>query len=728
MDLNQQLRHVPHLADLSESELDELAEALDLQTVDDGHVFIQQGTRGDTVFVLLEGEVIVESTVGHQTRELVRLKPGALFGLLALIDDAPRGATCRAAGPVRAGALSRQAYEHLAEGHTRLDLAFQRALGTQLARDYREVAQQVRALLAEQAETERPPPPRRVDVVVIGGGPHGLTYATWLKKWRPETQVAVVERRDVPGHKIGESTLSTATRSFISMGLPLPVLRRLFGNKVGIRFWWTDRDTDRLHRHLDVVDIEETFQVERRVLETAMQVAARRRGIELITGTRVDTRASDLDGPEKRIQCRGPNGEAFTLLAPMLCDASGPASVLARHKGLYRKAPERNQTFTAHSYYAYFKKKQDVPVPHWDEPATRHICFPGGWLWFITLTSWEQTPDENLRRMIDFLLDHDPGPDAQYPTRNELCERFGCVTEQLQSIGFTIRADQDEAKGLPVGERFQYYVDAFPAIRWVMDHFDLVEGAYDRKRTPYNSFLNLVHDSERYAGDGWCLVGDAASFVNPLFSPGLNFGSGSCYMAARHTVEALNKHNLSEASFAGYEAYMRDIYDALIHETDMYYRAFAHVDAYEWAIMLKLFFGAADIIDREAVYSERDPFVHDLLNPRFRAQVDRVRAVLREAEAAGRPVEEAAADVRAVVEPFVKEVLAQPDVRALDLGSVFNQYTSDGVRVEEKAEPRQPPFGMEQCTKCSLFMDQTLQRCPICGTPSKHRVAERMAG
>lgn len=59
----------------------------------------------------------------------------------------------------------------------------------------------------------------------------------------------------------------------------MPVLCRLFGNKAGIRFWWTGPETDRLHRRVDVVDIEEAFQVERRVLDFAFQESARRCGV-----------------------------------------------------------------------------------------------------------------------------------------------------------------------------------------------------------------------------------------------------------------------------------------------------------------------------------------------------------------------------------------------------------------------------------------------------------------
>ena len=560
---------------------------------------------------------------------------------------------------------------------------------------------------------------RHFDVVVIGGGPHGLTYATWLKRWRPETRVAVVERAAEPGFKIGESLLSSATRSFIAAGLPMPVLRRLFGNKAGIRFWWTGPETARLHRHLDAVDIEETFQVERRMLEIAMQEAAARRGIELFRGVKVDVSRSELEGPAKRIRCEGPDGP-FWIRCRMVCDASGPASVLGRHFGVYRKAPERSDTFTTNAYYAYFRQKRDVPVRFWQEPTTRHVCFPGGWMWFIDLVSWERTPEEPLRRMVRHLLDlHAAGsdaPDEAFPSRHELAARFGCTPERIVSAGFTVRDDHDDTRGMSVPDRFRHYVARHPGIARLMEHYELVEDPYG-PHTTFRAFSNLVHDSSRYAGDGWCLIGDAAAFVNPLFSPGLNLGAGGCYAAAQATVAALDRGDLSRDAFAAFERYVADVYEAVLHETDLYYRAFAHVDAYEAALRHKLVYGAADVIQRDYVYAPGDLNVHGLLNPDFRAQVDAARAVLRAGEEHGTPSAEVAAAVRAQLEPFALSVLARPDVRRLGLEDVFSDYAADGRRVARKRRHR-AAFGFRVCPSCDARVDRALARCPVCGTPA----------
>ena len=60
----------------------------------------------------------------------------------------------------------------------------------------------------------------RCDVAIIGSGPQGLMYATWLKRARPDLRVVILDRHKAPGHKIGESTLSGFCKALRSQGIP----------------------------------------------------------------------------------------------------------------------------------------------------------------------------------------------------------------------------------------------------------------------------------------------------------------------------------------------------------------------------------------------------------------------------------------------------------------------------------------------------------------------------
>src|SRR3954449_2677884 len=58
----------------------------------------------------------------------------------------------------------------------------------------------------------------RYDVAILGGGLAGLTLAIQLKKQRPETAIAVLEKREGPAplaaFKVGESTVPSGAHYF----------------------------------------------------------------------------------------------------------------------------------------------------------------------------------------------------------------------------------------------------------------------------------------------------------------------------------------------------------------------------------------------------------------------------------------------------------------------------------------------------------------------------------
>jgi flavin-dependent dehydrogenase/CRP-like cAMP-binding protein len=713
MTLLDALRQNIYFNALSAANMDTLANAMTVATYADGDVFIREGATGNTAYLVVEGAVSVTRTVGGEAHEVERLEAGTFVGLMALIDDEPRAASCVAIGRTVIATLSRDNYAELSSSSTSISLAFQQAIGTQLARDFRNIAAKVHELLNDQSKADHPF--REYDVAVIGGGPLGLVYATWVRRFRPGTRVVVIERRDKPGHKVGESTLSTTVRCFNAMGLNHSVLRRLFGNKAGLRWFHTEEDGDTLNLPFDIVDIEETYQVERRVLETAMQyMATTREGVELLTDTQVMIRESDLESDINTLVCKDANGDKFNLRCKVVCDASGPASVIPRHLGVYRKDPAMLNTFNYNSYFAYFRPKKELPIDFWSYPATRHICFKEGWLWFISLISWEQNPTENLEALIHHLLDLEAESDADYPTREELSEQFGLTNEPVFSIGFTIRDDLD-VTGLSIEERFNYWVEKYPAISWVMEHFELVEAPYTGKQRATFAFMNMLHDTEQVAGDGWVAIGDAAVFVNPYFSLGLNYGTGTAYMAAKDTVAGLERGDVSKQAFEPYAEYASAIFKQNANITDMYYRAFKDPLSFERTLLLTIAWGIADVLPR-GEYADSDPFVFNLLDPEWVAVTSRIADLQREGERLGRHPHEVAKDVEQIVNPFIERVHERFGIFDMSIGKYMRFYDDDWMRADApRFDKEHGDYEAIKCGECSLFFDDSLERCPYCG-------------
>ena len=101
----------PVFAQLPQPTLERLIANMQLVELSPGAVVFCEGEPGDRMFVVSEGEVIVE-TNGH---ELARLSPGAFFGEIALVTDLPRSATVRAVGRTELLAIDRALLRETAE-------------------------------------------------------------------------------------------------------------------------------------------------------------------------------------------------------------------------------------------------------------------------------------------------------------------------------------------------------------------------------------------------------------------------------------------------------------------------------------------------------------------------------------------------------------------------------------------------------------------------------------
>jgi CRP/FNR family transcriptional regulator, cyclic AMP receptor protein len=81
-------RH-PLLSGLGPAEVAHLAEVGEIESYDAGEVVVEDGAPGDSLYLLLSGQV----TVVKQTRTLAVLSPGEFFGEMCLVEPAPRSAT-----------------------------------------------------------------------------------------------------------------------------------------------------------------------------------------------------------------------------------------------------------------------------------------------------------------------------------------------------------------------------------------------------------------------------------------------------------------------------------------------------------------------------------------------------------------------------------------------------------------------------------------------------------
>jgi cAMP-dependent protein kinase regulator len=100
----------PVFGQLPQPTLERMIAAMTLVDLSPGGVLFCEGEAGATMYVVVDGEVIVESNA----HELARLGPGTFFGEIALVTDLPRSATVRAVGRVELLAIDRELISQVA--------------------------------------------------------------------------------------------------------------------------------------------------------------------------------------------------------------------------------------------------------------------------------------------------------------------------------------------------------------------------------------------------------------------------------------------------------------------------------------------------------------------------------------------------------------------------------------------------------------------------------------
>jgi CRP-like cAMP-binding protein len=181
------LRAVPLFAELSDDHLTQLACTVRKQRASAGDVLCREGARGEEMYVVLSGAVTLQKAVDGEETELGRLEEGAHFGEMALIGDAPRSATIRAATDLDYLAIDRDTLMRVIAAFPAVALQILKGYNARLA----ETTARLARLTARQqapAVTRASDPDdayRRVLEATIRDGPYPL--AVLVRRMQVET-------------------------------------------------------------------------------------------------------------------------------------------------------------------------------------------------------------------------------------------------------------------------------------------------------------------------------------------------------------------------------------------------------------------------------------------------------------------------------------------------------------------------------------------------------------
>jgi CRP-like cAMP-binding protein len=105
---------LPLFGALPPAALEQLLSVWELREIESDAAIVREGTEGRDAFVVVRGRARAERKREGERAVLAVLGPGALFGEMALVSDAPRAASVVAEEPVQLLAVSRDALEKLA--------------------------------------------------------------------------------------------------------------------------------------------------------------------------------------------------------------------------------------------------------------------------------------------------------------------------------------------------------------------------------------------------------------------------------------------------------------------------------------------------------------------------------------------------------------------------------------------------------------------------------------
>ena len=455
------------------------------------------------------------------------------------------------------------------------------------------------------------------DVIVVGGGPAGSTAATMLA--RQGAQVLLLERERFPRDHVGESLLPASVPVLEELGVLGAVQEAGFLPKWGATMvWGKDRTPWSWYFKETNVQYPHSYQVWRPQFDQILLENSRSAGVDVQEGSRV----SDVmfDGERATgVRYEGEDGSRRTEAAQFVVDASGQGGLLAHQLGMR----EWDSFFRNLAVYAYFDNPRSLPDP--DQTNIFIESYANGWLWVIPLhTGWASV---------------------------------GAVVDSASS--------QERLQGAGPAEFLMEQIAQAPRTAEMLQEARLTAGPSVVKDWSYVC--------RRLVGDGYILVGDAACFVDPLFSSGVHLAMMSGVLAAAYVTSALKDAGLRSAAAQVYQELFLQEYNQFREMARLFYSSNLSVDSYFWE--------ARRLAGGDAEFSPRHAFIRAVAGQPPRGYE---RAVLDR----GLAPPAFAASVGAVEEDW-----AQRQKRAAELRSngdsdgrlrLLTPLLADGVTVERK--------------------------------------------
>ncbi|HEU4391821.1 MAG TPA: NAD(P)/FAD-dependent oxidoreductase [Blastocatellia bacterium] len=330
------------------------------------------------------------------------------------------------------------------------------------------------------------------DVIVIGGGPAGSSVASILS--REGRKVVLFEKEVFPRHHIGESLMTDTYFTFQRMGILEKLKQSPFVRKYSVQFANHSGRESRPFYFFEANHHESavTWQVTRAVFDKLLIEHAAEQGATVYQGTPIKQVLFE-DDRAIGVEAQMSDGSSQSFYAKVVVDATGQTAMLSNQFRWRVRDPKLKKAVL----YSYFKGAHREPDLNGGATLVlRTERGSGGWFWYI-------------------------------PLEND-----------ITSVGIVAEPDYlVKGRGRDLAKIFHEEVEKCEACRRRVAGAERVDKIY--------SILDYSYRSERCAGDGFMLIGDAYGFLDPIYSSGVLLALKMAELAADAIHDAFANNDYS---------------------------------------------------------------------------------------------------------------------------------------------------------------------------------------
>jgi len=337
------------------------------------------------------------------------------------------------------------------------------------------------------------------DVIIMGGGPAGLTLGCYLA--RAGVPSLILEKAHHPRPHVGESLMPATIRILREIGFIDIMESAGFPHSGGVVYHPGDLE-DAVLPYAEFpqagIDGEYTYHVDRARFDMLLMKHAETLGCHIIEGASAEEVLFDGASAVSGVKVDF-GGRSIELEAPLVVDAAGRNTRIGRQLGIRETHPVLDQ-FALHAWCEGVDRG-----PSGTESWTHVYFLPEvrGWAW--------QSP----------------------------------IDEGITSIGVVADKEAYQSAGLVVEDFFDECLALNPKLAHAtrgLSRLNEIKGE-----------VNYSYRLDRVCGDGWLAIGDAARFIDPVFSSGVSSAMHSARFAAERIGAAHFSGDYRRSTFLPYE-------------------------------------------------------------------------------------------------------------------------------------------------------------------------------